>query len=122
MPHLRFLLLSACAATMGCSDPTRPVATELLLDPADTTVVAGDRFQLRVTASNDGRPVDVSPANVSFSSSNAAVATVSPSGVVTTDHVGETVIHVSLRTRHGVLDATSVVRAGAIALVASPAK
>ncbi len=102
------------ASAMACADATRSAATELQISPADTVVVAGAQYQLRITVRNDGAVVDVPITDLRFSSSDTSVAVVSRSGMVITDHFGDARIQASLRTRDGTLEASATVRAGAI--------
>ena len=109
----RVSLGAICVGAISCSDTTRPSATELRIEPADTTVVAGAKYQLRVVVRDNGAPVSLPMSDLSVESSDTAVATVTPQGVVTTNHFGEARIRAFLRTRDGMLEATAVVRSGA---------
>ena len=62
--------------------PTTFVPARITIEPAEVAVVAGDTIRVKASVFNDlGRPI--ADAEVSFSSSNPAVATVDTTGLVT---------------------------------------
>ncbi len=99
---VRRLLVSAVAllALAGCSSskPTAPVPSiplrTLVVNPASDTLLVGANAAFTVTAVDTGGVIVPNPV-VNWSSSNAAVVTVSNAGVVTARGEGTATVHAS---------------------------
>lgn len=105
MRYARYFIVASVfivATGLTCSsdsltDPNAPPGLALTLTPAIDTIFVGDTIAtaspvtLTLSATSLGRPVQT-PKGVEWTSSNPAVATVSPAGVVSAVALGTTTV------------------------------
>lgn len=105
--HLLVVVLALFGALTGCEDAVFPYLTSIAVNPANPSVAAGvtQQFTAQGTFSNNSTS-DVS-SQVTWSSSDSSVATVSTSGLATTYAPGTTTITATVSALNGVLTATT---------------
>ena len=116
--RIRFLslLLGCTPLVQGCRYWTEPDASHLVVTPADTSVVAGQTYHLRVQLLDDaGNEIPRSTYSATFELSSPMVAEVRDGDVVVTLTPGFSDIIVTVPTRSG--DLRSRVQVGAGSLI-----
>lgn len=115
MRHYRYLSLTALACcafvSVGCRSAAEPGSLTIDVSPADTTVLNGTAYRLRVTTRRDGMLL-TSGVHFLFSSDDVRVATVDTSGLVQTMFGGTTTIRVMVSASGQTARANAIVRAG----------
>jgi len=101
----RALTLGAMLLALGCSDdestaPT-PIVAQVVVSPAVGTLMVGDELAYTARAL-DARGIDIDGGNVTWTSTNEAVATVSTAGRVTALGAGNTSIRATIGGKSGV--------------------
>src|SRR5687767_12143870 len=96
----RFLLVSAAALAVlsaACENPNTPApVVSVQLMPEERTLAVGETLTLEVVARDEDGEVPGNLAEITWSSDNTAVATVSTTGVVTGVAPGEVTIRAQL--------------------------
>ena len=101
---LPFVLLAGCSGGGGVTEPAEPSIAEILVSsPIDTLIDLDSPVQLAVSAVDD-QGQSISVGEVSWSSSNSSVATVSTSGLVRPESTGTVRVTAEILGVEGSLD------------------
>jgi trimeric autotransporter adhesin len=115
--HLLVAVLALLGALTACEDAQIPYLTSIAISPANPSVAAGNTQQFTVQGTFSNKTTNNQISDVTWTSSNTAVASISDAGLATTYSQGTTTITATVAAFTGTLTSSTTLTVTAPTLV-----